>query len=70
MGAKLSAYIELDSLQEYWIAQPDRVLLTQYVRDEENWLLYMYTQLEATLHSPLFGIDVPLNDLYALVLNT
>ena len=67
-GIKLAAYTELDSLQEYWIAESNRVLLTQYVRHEAGWLLHIYTHSEATLRSAYFDLEIPVQAFYALVL--
>lgn len=65
---KLAAYTQVESLQEYWIAAPDRALLTQYVRREDGWRLIIHDDLDATLRSPHFDIELPLSTLYALVL--
>ena len=65
---KLVAYTAMESLQEYWIAEPDRALLTQYIRQEAGWMLQAYASLDATLRSPHFDVEIPLKTLYALVL--
>ncbi len=67
-GSKLAAYTELDSLQEYWIAESNRVLLTQFVRHEAGWLLHNYTHRDAILRSAHFGLEIPVEAFYALVL--
>ena len=67
-SSKLAAYTELDNLQEYWIAETDRVLLTQYIRHEEGWLLHIYTHKEAMLRSAHFDLEVSVEAFYALVL--
>jgi Uma2 family endonuclease len=67
-GSKLAAYTELDSLQEYWVAESNRVLLTQYVRHEAGWILHIYTHREAMLRSAHFDLEIPVEAFYALVL--
>jgi Uma2 family endonuclease len=65
---KLAAYTELDSLQEYWVIDPDKPLLTQYTRDAEGWRYQAHTDLSDTVISRTFDVEVPLRDLYALVI--
>lgn len=65
---KLAAYTELDSLQEYWVIDPEKSLLTQYTRDADGWRYRAHTALSDTVTSEEFDLDVPLRDLYALVL--
>ena len=69
-GEKLVAYTALESLHEYWIAEADRALVTQYVRREDGWMLHAYTGLDAVLRSPHFDLEVSLEVLYALVLES
>lgn len=66
---KLAAYTELESLREYWVIDPDKVLLTQYARDAEGWRYRAHTALSASVTSEAFDLDVPLRNLYALVLD-
>ncbi len=68
-SAKLAAYTEMNSLQEYWIAEPGRPLLTQFVRREDGWRLHVHDQLEQAVRSPHFDVEVSLRALYALVLD-
>ena len=65
---KLVAYTAMESLREYWIAETDRALITQYVRQEAGWFLQAYASLDATLISPHFDLEIPMEALYALVL--
>jgi Uma2 family endonuclease len=65
---KLAAYTALDSLQEYWVIDPEKPLLTQYTRDAEGWRYRAYTALSDTVTSESFDLELPLRDLYALVL--
>jgi Uma2 family endonuclease len=65
---KLAAYTELDSLQECWMVHPEKPLLTQYTRDSEGWRYRAQTALSDTVESDTFDLEVPLRNLYALVL--
>ncbi|MFB6097806.1 MAG: Uma2 family endonuclease [Salinibacter sp.] len=65
---KLAAYTELDSLQECWMVHPEKPLLTQYTRDAKGWRYQAHTALSDTVESDAFEFEVPLHDLYALVL--
>ena len=64
---KLDAYLQLDSLQEYWIASPSRVLLTQYVRRGDEWIVRLVRGRGSTVHSDALEVDVPTESMYALV---
>jgi Uma2 family endonuclease len=64
---KLDAYLQLDSLQEYWIASPSRVLITQYVRQGDDWVVRSVRNRDATLHCEALDVTLSLDDLYALV---
>ena len=65
---KLAAYTDLDSLREYWVIDPEKPLLTQYTRDAEGWRYRAHTALSDTVASESFDLEVPLRDLYTLVL--
>jgi len=65
---KLAAYTTLDSLQEYWVIDPEKPLLTQYTRDADGWRYRAHTDLSDTVTSDAFDLDIPLRDLYALVI--
>ena len=64
---KLAAYLEIESLREYWIIEQDRALVYQYVRDRETWTIRFVRGLEATLRSDSFEIALPMADVYAFV---
>jgi Uma2 family endonuclease len=64
---KLGAYLQLDSLQEYWIASPSRVLVTQYVRQGDEWIVRSVRDREAVLQCEALDIELSLSDIYALV---
>jgi len=64
---KLDAYLQLDSLQEYWIASPSRVLITQYVRQGDDWIVRSVRDRDATLRCEALDVTLSLDDIYALV---
>ena len=67
-GDKLVAYMRMASLQEYWLVEPDRPLVLQYLRRAEEWVLHAVLGLESTVQSEHFGIEIPMRDIYMLVL--
>jgi Uma2 family endonuclease len=64
---KLDAYLQLDSLQEYWIASPSKVLITQYVRKNDEWIVRSVRDREAVLRCEALDIELAMDDIYALV---
>lgn len=66
---KLAACTDLSSLQEYWAIDPEKPLLTQYTRDADGWRYRAHTDLSDTVVSEAFDLEVPLRDVYALVLD-
>lgn len=67
-GIKLHAYIEIPSLQEYWIVDSERAAITQYVRQESGWIMAAVLGGQATARSPHFGWDIPMHEIYRRVL--
>ena len=65
---KLEHYLQLDSLRECWILETDAPRLQQYVRSGGDWLLRTISGEEAELRCEAFDLDVPLAELYRLVL--
>lgn len=65
---KLIAYTRISSLQEYWIVNPDKALIIQYTQQEGKWVFHAVLGLEATLKSDHFVVEIPLKEIYALVL--
>ena len=59
---KLIEYMALDSLREYWVVDPDKPRLLQYVRDAP---FIAYTSEEATLRSEALGLEIALAEIYA-----
>lgn len=65
--AKLEAYLNLDSLREYWIASPSTPFITQYVRRGDEWIVRSVTGRDAVLRSEALDLDVALEAVYDLV---
>ena len=66
-GRKLTAYTQIGSLAEYWMVEPDRVEVTQVVRQPDGWGLRFALDLGAAVESDALGLAVPLADVYRLV---
>jgi len=66
---KLAGHTELDSLQEYWVLDLEKPLLTQYTRDAGGWRYRAHADLSDTVRSDAHDLAVPLRDLYALVVS-
>jgi Uma2 family endonuclease len=64
---KLEAYLNLDSLQEYWIASPSTPIITQYVRRGDEWIVRSIAGRDAVLHSEALDLDLALEAVYDLV---
>jgi len=64
---KLEAYLNLESLREYWIASPSRALITQYVRRGDEWVVRSVADRDARLRCDALDVGLPLDAIYALV---
>ena len=70
-GSKLAAYTALGSVQEVWVADPGRPLVLQYLRPDDggDWRMRATTTLDAAVRSAALDLEVPMAELYALVLD-
>lgn len=64
---KLEAYLNLDSLQEYWIASSSEPIITQYVRKGEEWVVRSLKGRDAVLQCEALELEVSLEAVYALI---
>ncbi|PSQ97483.1 MAG: hypothetical protein BRD55_02565 [Bacteroidetes bacterium SW_9_63_38] len=64
---KLEAYLNLDSLQEYWIVSPSTPIITQYVRREDEWIVRSVAGRDVVLHRESLDLDLALNAVCDLV---
>lgn len=67
---KLAEYMDLESVQEYWVAEQDQPFVTQHLRREASWVTRIVRGLGEMIRSEHFGIEIPLADVYALVERT
>ena len=65
---KRDAYLELDSLQEYWVVEPDQAYIAQYVRHGDNWVYRTVKGLGTAIRCEAFDVQLPLARIYADVL--
>ncbi len=65
---KLEAYRSIDTVQECWFLWTDKTRLDQYTREGDEWRIASLRGEEATVRSRHFDLEVPLAELYELVL--
>jgi Uma2 family endonuclease len=65
--AKLEAYLNLNSLQEYWIASQSGPIVTPYVRRGDEWIVRSVEGRNATLRCEALDLEGSLDAIYALV---
>jgi Uma2 family endonuclease len=63
-GDQFAYYRGLESLKEYVLVAQDRILVEQYVREGEQWVLTELRDLDAALVLPSIGGEVPLREIY------
>ena len=61
---KLDAYFRLDSLQEYWIVEPDRPLIVRYTRTDGGILVHLTRGLDQAVSSDTLEITLPMESIY------
>ncbi len=63
-GEKFSHYRQLPSLQEYILVAQDRICVERFSRQENNWILTDFQNLEE--HLPLISVEceLPLREIY------
>lgn len=66
-GEKFLHYRTIESLEEYVLVSPDRVLVERFVRAGEFWRLFTVTDLDASLELTSVGCEIPLRDIYERV---
>ncbi len=66
-GAKLRAYTQLESVQVYWMFEPNEPTVTMVERQPGGWSLGFAMGLEAIARSEKLDVEVPLAEAYALV---
>jgi Uma2 family endonuclease len=64
---KLEAYLNLDSLREYWIGSPSRALITQYARRGDERVVRSVADRDAPLRCDALDVELSMDAIYALV---
>ena len=64
---KFEAYFKIESLQEYWIIDSDRVYVRRCVRIEKGVLITPIQDVEAVIESAALNLTVLLTDIYRRV---
>ncbi len=67
---KLTAYMAIPSLREYWIADPSQVSIHQFIHDLDGWRVIAHTSLDGTIKSDHFDLTLAVRDCYVQVLPT
>ncbi|HET6567971.1 MAG TPA: Uma2 family endonuclease [Rhodothermales bacterium] len=61
---KLSAYVQIDSLQDYWIVEQDSPTITRYIRQGNQWVLRIEGGRDTLIGSDHLSVEIPLNEIY------
>lgn len=64
---KFAHYRQIDSLQEYILISQDRVEVTQYYRQEPEWMATEFRTLEDVVPLVSIGCELPLQHIYRRV---
>lgn len=67
-GKKFSGYRTLDSLREYVLIDQEQVLVEQYDRQGDQWVLTALNRLDDRLRLRSIDCEVPLRAIYAKVI--
>lgn len=66
-GDKFERYRRIASLREYLLVAQDRMLIEQYVRQDEGWLLTTHDNLDDMVRLPSIDCALTLKDVYRKV---
>jgi Uma2 family endonuclease len=66
-GSKFESYRQIASLREYIMVAQDRVLVEQYVRQGDGWLLTTHDDPEGSVYLPSINCTLALKDVYRKV---
>ena len=66
-GEKFAHYRQLTSLQEYVLVAQDKVCVEHYRRQEKQWVLTDFQELEERLLLPSIRCELPLQEIYERV---
>lgn len=66
-GGKFEAYRQIPSLREYIMVAQDRMLVEQYVRQDDGWLLTTHNDPDGCVALPSINCTLALKDVYRKV---
>jgi Uma2 family endonuclease len=66
-GAKFTSYRQIPTLQEYLLVAQDRPSVEHYLRQGEQWILTVVTDLAAAVALPTIGCELRLREVYQRV---
>lgn len=64
---KLEQYLQIPSLQGYFLVAQDKPLIEAHIRAGSDWRPLEFTGLDATLRIPAPECEIPLSDIYRRV---
>ena len=66
-GEKFEHYKQLDSLQEYMLISQNRVYVERYLRQDTQWMLTEFRQIDEVIHLLSNRCKLSVRDIYTLV---
>jgi Uma2 family endonuclease len=66
-GLKFASYRQLPTLMEYLLVAQDQPSVEHFVRQGDQWLLTITTDLDATVHLVSIGCELRLSEIYRQV---
>ncbi len=67
-GDKLDSYLEIESLQAYWLFEPEQAAVTMYERADAGWHYRTLRGMDAEIATDLFESPISLRSVYLDVL--
>ena len=62
---KFRQYLQLESLQAYFLVAQDKPLIESYTRQGDDWLYRSWSGLDATVEIDTLDCAIPLEDIYS-----
>ena len=64
---KFRQYLQLESLQGYFLVAQDKPLIESYTRQGDDWLYRSWSGLDATVEIDTLDSEIPLEDIYSSI---
>lgn len=64
---RFEAYFKIETLMEYWVIDPDRVHVRQYVRRNDTVFIRLLADVNTAIESKHLKLSIPLHAVYARV---